>query len=237
MKRSDTNTVSNKWTAFIFGVLILCAGGGSVTASPQQDPSARQIVENQLAEVQKSFTYNGEPISPALIRDFETWLSDRGDQIIAINLSQSQTSNRYFAETSTQPSKSGQHQEIGYVYEEFFEGGDKEISHFSYIFHGTTPSGIQVLETISHVEGATGVFSILMLIKPTLKYRLDFETTPLETKPMIILEKVGEISLGDRSNPTIHLQGDLVKVTVTEFPTSETHQLEFNLTSVSHYPH
>lgn len=213
---------------------MLCTSVDNLAASP---PSKRQIVEEQLAEVKKSFTYNGEPISPALIRDFETWLSDEGDQVIAINLSQSQTSNRYFGEITTQPSKSGKHQEIGYVYEEFFEGGDKENSHFSYIFHGTTPSGIQVLETISHVEGSTGVFSTLLFIKPTLKYRLNFETTPLETKPMIILEKIGETPLGDRSNPAIHLQGDFVKVTVTEFTTSETHQLEFNLKTASENPH
>ncbi len=237
MKLSNAKTVKNRWTAFILGVSILCACGQTVTARPQEDPSERQIVETQLAEVTKSFTYNGAPISPALIRDFETWLSDRGDQVIAINLSQSQTSNRYFGKADITPSPTGKPQQISYDYEEFFEGGDKEISQFSYIFHGTTPSGVQVLETMSHVEGATGVFFTLMLIKPTLKYRLDFETAPLETKPMIVLEKIGETPLGDRSNPIIHLQGDLVKVTVTEFPTSETHQLEFNLKTVTENAH
>lgn len=151
------------------------------------------------------FYFDKEPfINPRLIADMTTWLSDNGDQVVAIDLNGAQHCNRYFAETKTQATKG----ENLYVY--FEEDGES----FGYQLIGKTDSGIYVLETSSGGEGS-GVFKELMLVvierDKNLCYRKEQAVVELNNDRLVI-KKLGIISLGDRYSGLLKVKGDSLYV-------------------------
>ena len=67
-----------------------------------------------------------------IIKDLSGWISDLGDQVVTINLSESQDSNKYFGEVQVR-NKPGKDP---YVYVQ------AEKASFGYRYIGKTPSGI-----------------------------------------------------------------------------------------------
>ena len=45
--------------------------------------------------LKEHFFFGGNPVHPKIIEDMITWISDSGDQTVAINLEDSQGSNKY----------------------------------------------------------------------------------------------------------------------------------------------
>jgi len=104
-----------------------------------------------LEELDYSFTK--EPfIHPKIIKDLSTYLSDSGDQVVGINLKDSQNSNRYYGEIHTRELEGGgtsvYWDESGVM---AIERSDGEIvtfktrEGFEYTYVGKTDSGIHVL--------------------------------------------------------------------------------------------
>jgi hypothetical protein len=139
-------------------------------------------------------------IHPRIIQDLTSWMSDDGDQVVAINLPDAQDSNRYFGEVHVEKTN-GEHP---FVYVE----GDKE--QFGYQYVGRTEAGVHVLCT-SDWGGGSGVFKNLMFVV----FERDGDTLSHPDRPLVdlardrlLVEKLGEISLGDRYAGRLEVTGN-----------------------------
>lgn len=160
--------------------------------------------ESQFADIQQEelpFSFIHEPyIHPRIIQDLTTWLSDGGDQVVAINLLDAQNSNRYFGDVEVNE----EGEEHPFVY---FEG---ENERFGYRYIGRTEGGVHVLYT-SDSGGGSGVFKSLMFVV----FEYDRGTFSHPDKPLIdlsrerlLIKKLGEKSLGDRYDGKLEVVGD-----------------------------
>ena len=138
------------------------------------------------------FTFWEEPfIHPQIIEELTTWLSDLGDQIVTINLTESQDSNRYNADFNI-TGKPGKFPFVGFYYT---EGGS-----FSYQYIGKTEAGVHILD-ISDYGGGSWVRGFFMLVvfekDRALQYDRDSQT--LSAGPeRLLLKKVGHFHVGKR---------------------------------------
>jgi len=143
-------------------------------------------------------------VHPKIIEDLSTWLSDCGDQVVAINLTDSQDSNRYYGDVKTNEYPG----EAPFVY---VRDGTET---FGYEHVGTTDSGIHVLLTVSR-GGGTGVFVNLMLVRFEHDDGVDAdweEGVIRRGRPRLLIRKLGEIGRGDRWSGTRRVRGDEVLV-------------------------
>ncbi|WP_089728083.1 hypothetical protein [Candidatus Thiosymbion oneisti] len=146
-----------------------------------------------------SFTH-APYIHPKIVQDLTTWLSDEGDQIIAIGLLDSQESNRYFGEVRVRKIN-GQHP---YVYIQVAE------EEFGYRYVGMTESGLYILYT-SDWGGGSGVFKSLLFV--TFEYDKGIQVNWDESiinwdRDRLLIRKHGEITLGDRWDGELRVEGD-----------------------------
>ena len=111
---------------------------------------------SQCQETSVSWPYSfvhAPYVHPLIIKDMETWLSDTGDQVIAINLLDAQGSNRYYGKGNVRAIEG----KCPSVYWE------KERELFGYRYIGMMDSRIHVILTSSW-GGGSGVFKSLMLV-------------------------------------------------------------------------
>ncbi len=139
-------------------------------------------------------------INPKIVQDLATWLSDKGDQVIAINLSDSQGSNRYFGEIQVRD---------GSEPHPFVYVGDSNKG-FGYQYVGKTKSGLHVLYT-SDWDGGSGVFKRLLLI--TFEYgkgiHVNWDESVIRSgEGRVLMLKRGEIGLGDRWEGKLTVDGN-----------------------------
>ena len=99
---------------------------------------------------------NAEFVNPRIIEDLVGWLSDSGNQVVAVNIADSNKSNRYFGEISTDGSK-GDYPLVKSTYESGF---------FAYQYLGTSFSGVHLLQTWSN-GGGSGVFCDVVMVTLT----------------------------------------------------------------------
>ena len=150
-------------------------------------------------DFQYSFT-RAPYIHPTIIQDLTSWLSDGGDQVVAINLLEAQNSNRYFGEVHVRK-MAGEHP---FVYVK----GDKE--QFGYQYVGKTESGVHVLYT-SDWGGGSGVFKCLMFVV----FERDRGTFTHPDRPLIdlgrerlLIKKLGETTLGGTYAGRLEITGN-----------------------------
>lgn len=165
------------------------------------------------AASEPSYSFNKAPFIPAsIVQDLSTWLSDSGDQVVAINLTDSVDSNRYSSEI--QPDGSGK----GNPYVFTKDCTRQPCSEFGYVLIGKTTSGLFVLSTEESGGGGSGRFRNLMLVSLERDHGLTYD----ERKNVLradrerwLIKKWGEVPLGDRyagnitvSGNTIHIEKD-----------------------------
>ena len=142
-------------------------------------------------------------VHPLIIKDMETWLSDTGDQVIAINLLDAQGSNRYYGKGNVRAIKG----RCPFVYWE------KERESFGYRYIGMMDSRIHVILTSSW-GGGSGVFKSLMLV--TIEHDTGIEWNGRDAKPhsreRLLIRKIGEISLGDRWAGDMKTVGNTISI-------------------------
>ena len=143
----------------------------------------------------------GSPIHPAIIKNLNCWLSDTGDQVVSVNLLESQGSNRYFGEVELgegdQPWRS-------------YYPNDIYSSWFGYKFIGRTESGVYVLQTAENT-GGSGVFTDLVYVHFSVDVglQIDWDAGTIEpTKERLLITKLGESSLGDRWSGELRIEGN-----------------------------
>ncbi len=166
----------------------------------QEDAPPVRVVEYAYSFVRPPF------IHPKIIQDLSTWLSDRGDQVVAINLSDAQGSNRYFGDVGVNATDG----QCPFVYTE------KESQRFSYQYIGMTQSGVHVLYTSDRGDGS-GVFTQLMLLAIEFDYGIDCcdwdaQTAIRADRKRLLIKKLGEIVLGDRWAGQLSVRGNELRI-------------------------
>ena len=161
-----------------------------------------------------SLSFDKPPyINPRIIEALTTWVSDHGDQIIAINLADSQKSNRFFGDTLTKKGTG----KNPYVH---FQGKSDESaevdSEFGYTYVGQTASGAHVLHT-KVGDGGSAVFEELLFV--TIEPDLALGSPGPWKKTMVVkrdrkrlvIRKLGALGLDDRWGGKAEIKGgDLV---------------------------
>lgn len=156
-----------------------------------------------------TYYFNKEPfVHPAIIEDLSNWVSDSGDQVVSINVTESNHSNRYFGEYKHKTTEYGNmdlYHNSGnpyvYIWRENAckEGNDIHSPSFGYDLIGKIDD-IYILHT-SESSCGTGVWHDLIFLK--LEEELGFNYIKAQNilklnKKRIVVHKLGEIPLGDR---------------------------------------
>ena len=176
--------------------------------------------------LKEHFFFGGNPVHPKIIEDMITWISDSGDQTVAINLEDSQGSNKYNFYEGLSASIENKNLRVEIEHEDGF---------FSYYFHGVSDNGIMVLET-AESGGGSGVFQQLMLFRIKEVAVLELQHDTLEEdiswspstdygyeilksknsrisksdKKIIYLEKVYKFLLGDRNYHSVSIDNNFL---------------------------
>lgn len=138
-------------------------------------------------------------IHPTIIKDMMCWLSDLGDQVVAINLVEAQGSNRYFGDIKVRELE-GSH-----PYVEVRVGRDD----FGYRYVGQTSSGVHVLATSSSGGSATFRNLLLLKVEEDKGCSVDWDRKLVSLdKRRLLLRKIGQISLGDRWGGELSVKGN-----------------------------
>lgn len=176
--------------------------------------------------LKEHFFFGGNPVHPKIIEDMITWISDSGDQTVAINLEDSQGSNKYNFYEGLSASIENKNLWVKIEHEDGF---------FSYDFHGVSDNGIMVLGTAEN-GGGSGVFQQLMLFRIKEVAVLELQHDTLEEdiswspstdygyeilksknsrisksdKKIIYLEKVYKFLLGDRNYHSVSIDNNFL---------------------------
>jgi hypothetical protein len=170
--------------------------------------------QNHIALPNKDFPYsfNHAPfISPRIVRGL-SWIDDREDQVVAINISESRDSNRNSGDAQVR-NINGQKPFI-YVQPSAIENGNTYQTEFGYQFVGMTSSGITILLT-SDWGGGTGVFKSLLLVafEYDKSIRCDWDQGVVQTEgKRLLIKRLGEIPLGDRWDGELKVNGNSIFV-------------------------
>ena len=166
-----------------------------------------------LPDKDLQFSFDRPPfISPKIIQDLMTWISDRDDQVVSINVLGSQDSNRYSGDVLNR-NIAGQNP---YIYTETTTVENDVTNHteFGYQFVGKTSSGVYVLAT-SDWGGGSSVFNRLLLVKFEQDQYVKCDWDKGIVRPdgkRLLIKKVGEIGLGDRWDGDLKVEGDSIFV-------------------------
>jgi tetratricopeptide (TPR) repeat protein len=174
----------------------------SINSDCQQYNKDTSIQESCLKEY---FFFGGNPIHPKIIKELQSWISDSGDQVVSINLADSQGSNRYCCIDDIDASISESLKIHARV--------NLEEGYFEYRFYGTSKNGILVVRTFES-GGGSGIFSELLLLKTKVIFKLKYEGDKISKikERKIYLEKLYSIPLGDREKHKIAIDSDILVI-------------------------
>lgn len=131
--------------------------------------------------------FDSEFINPRILDDLCGWLSDVGDQIVSINIADSNNSNRYVGDIDVNRSESG----FPLVTSTYEDGW------FSYKYIGRSFSGLHIVQIWSN-GGGSGVFCNIMLVTLSLDSALEYDGDKYEKKSRYVIKLIGSLPLGDR---------------------------------------
>ena len=154
----------------------------------------------------RSASFDREPwVHPKMIWESKPWMSDTREQMLALNVSNSLGSNRYFEDIEKRSIEGGK--ELL-----FYKARNGEHLQFGYVYHGMSDSGIHVLEVVESSHGS-GTFISLFLCQLNWEPSFGMKNGLLqEVGERQVLKLVKEITLGDRWVGKIELEGNLLKV-------------------------
>lgn len=204
-------------------VLVARALAGSTAPPPVAKPPAPvAAVPPGAPHTELSFC-RAPFVSPLIIQDLLAWVSDGGDQVVAVNLTESDGSNRYSGEVRMSPARPGSRapQVTTTVIRD--QGGERAEETISYEWVGVTSSGVHVLHTWE-AGGGTMVAHALLLMAVEQDQGLALETSSEEggignrdaelrfSRPRLLLRKLGEFPLGDRWAGELRVDGNKIHV-------------------------
>ena len=196
---------------------------------PTDSPPTRTHIDSKY-----SFT-KGPTIHPKIISDLLGYVSDTGDQVVAINLLDSQDSNRYHGDIATSPPIDSVEPSWSWAFSVDRKPGSDRTAEsglypwyayrgytwYAYRYVGSTQSGLDVIHA-RRSSGVAGVGNYVMFIRLELdhgaEYPLPWELegqrgpAEPEVRHRELIRLVGSISLGDRWLGTVEIDGNDVLV-------------------------
>ena len=142
-------------------------------------------------------------INPRIVADLVSSVADHDDQVVAIDLTNSQNSNRYFGAVEVR-GVSNSTPWVRFI--------DDDVN-FGYKLIGRTPDGTHVLQTYAGGGrgGGTLMSVCLLFVEFTQDLALNENSaskTLSRTRPRVLIRKVGELGLGDRWEGELKLVGN-----------------------------
>lgn len=170
---------------FIFGAIAFAQ------AKPQEKPLTLQ---QQLAELNKNFTFRGKPIHPRAIQDLVSWVADPLPGPIAIDVEGTFETNRYFGEYEVRENR--------LIYIDLEQSILEQRGWFGYKHLGKLANGFHVLRTYDN-GGGTGVFGSVLLVECLIDFEYKDDGNRRE---FLVLKRKGEFGIGDRYSGEIKLK-------------------------------
>ena len=197
-------------------------GDGDAVAAPGEPPEREPRLHATYSFKQAPFVH------PKIINDLVGYLSDTGDQVVAVNLLDSQDSNRYFGEIAVSPQLDPMEPSWPWVYSvDGEENTDKRLGElwgrpwYAYRYVGSTPDGLDVLHA-RHSGGGSGIFNRVVFTRTEMDRGVDYPLArevesrtaaePPEIRDRELIRFVGKIPLGDRWVESVEVVGNDVVV-------------------------
>lgn len=156
----------------------------------------------KLAELSHGFTFDGKPVPPRLIEQFDGWLSDGSEPIIiTVDLAQAVDSNHFDSEPVVR--RDG-------VVE--VRGPEKGV-FFNYEWLGTVRPNVHVIR-IESCGGGAGIFGTLLIFKAEVHCATTADGKPYD---QLLLTLVRNYILGDRENSEIKVLPGRVVIGTSEY--------------------
>jgi len=177
-----------------------------------------------FSSAKQKYFFNKAPfVHPTIIEDLSRWVSDKGDQVISINLDDSNKSNRYNRSFKIESAdkendympEARENPYISITRENACKPNSYQRSpYFGYEMIGKI-NGVYVLHT-AEASCGTGVWNSLIFLKLTTNIGLTYlkEEGKLKyTNKRNIVLKLFELPIGDRYRGHIKIKGNKIYIT------------------------
>ena len=214
---------------FLFGTDVIGRLGGIGMPGEPDSDSATTEPSERGPRLHATYSFKKAPfVHPKIINDLVGYLSDTGDQVVAINLLDSQDSNRYFGEISVTPQLDPMEPSWPWVYSvDGEENADKTLGElwgrpwYAYRYVGLTQGGLDVVHA-RYSGGGSGIFNRVVFTRTEMDRGVDYpllrevESRKAAARPEVrdreLIRFVGKIPLGDRWLGTVEVVGNDVVV-------------------------
>ena len=229
-REPGTGGESRKWTES-WGAPMTIIALLSLVFGPNLFDRLGPVEANGESRFHATYSFKKAPfVHPKIVGDLVGSLSDLGDQVVAINLLDSQGSNRYFGDIMATPQADPMVPSWPWVYTledrdsntNGYEDPDplwrREV--FEYRFLGSTQSGLDVLH-FRYSGGGSGRFNTLVFVQVETDSGAEYpppgdaggrQTMEPEFRRRELVRLAGTILLGDRWLGTVEVAGDDVVV-------------------------
>lgn len=148
---------------------------------------------------------NAPYVHPRLVEELVTWVSDRGDQVVAIDLDGSEDSNRFCCDEADET-----------FYRRVTETGPDRYDYhaFGYEVAGRTESGVYVIHTYSNDGGSASWHDVIfVVIEEDHGLVLPAKSGKAElARPRRVMKKLGQTFLGDRWKGQLKVVGNTLYI-------------------------
>jgi hypothetical protein len=203
--------LSRRVAACVMMLAMAAAGRHLSGATAAANPPAADPAADTLSFCRPPYVH------PRLLGDLLGWLSDEGDQVVAINLLDANDSNRYYGEIQTGGvGRVAPHHPLVYSRVEQNQSGQKYTEELGYEYVGLTSSGVHVLHIWSSGMGTMVEHDLLLV---TLAY--DFGLTAMPDlksgalrfdRRRLLIRKLAEYALGDHWDGELRVDGNKIRV-------------------------
>lgn len=170
-------------------------------APAKSSANERTAVRAQQAEADDRFTFRAEPISPRVVEDLLSWLSDGpSGPVAAVELDLAFHSNRYSGDLVADPE--------GWFRVDTPDTATGVVNWIAYKRLGRLANGVHVLST-RQGGGGTGVFASLLLVTFDIG---DAYGEDGAKHPRLVMTRHVEIPVGDRFDGPIAVTAHEIRI-------------------------
>ncbi len=142
-----------------------------------------------------------EYINPRILEDLIGWISDTGDQIVSINITESNDSNRYFGNITSKEKQTG--------FPCITNTYDQEWCSYQYL--GRSFTGIHIVQTWSN-GGGSGIFCDIVFVTLSLDSALEYDDNGNKKNKRFVIKLIGTLPLGDRYEGAVSYKFGLLTI-------------------------